>query len=556
MLHPLLADPPTTLAPWTAVHDLAPGPVTLMLLLTDGSVLATTNEACFRLTPDSKGSYVNGKWTTLQSMHDARTYFPSQVLKDGRVFVAGGEYAAGDKIAEVFDPQANNGTGTWTLVPVPDGLFTRFHDANSKMLPDGKVIIAPVFPAGETVIFDPATNTLSAGPPLQGNQDEASWVKLPDSTILTIDTNSTNTERYFHAPTNAWNPDMSSGVNLYAAQTAEIGAAILLPNGKAFFLGGAGHTGLYTPSGSDTPGSWTAGPDIPNLSDGNGSGPGGAPDAPAAMMVNGKVLCAFSRAPYPAGPYPTRVFFYEYDYADHSSGTNGKFTPVNAPTGPYIDGDSTSDTAMLDLPDGTVLFVERNSQQLFAYQPSGAPQPAWKPTISSISVNTDGSYHLTGTQLNGISEGAAYGDDMQMSSNYPIVRLTDTASPPNVFYCRTHDWSSTGVMTGATPVTTEFDVPTSVNGAFSLVVVANGISSNPITFPSPIWVDFNYTGGIQAGSYSFPYKTFAQGVTAVPAGGTIKIKTAGAHAETMTISKAMTIVAVGGHATIGSSTNH
>ncbi len=44
--------------------------------------------------------------------------------------------------------------------------------------------------------------------------------------------------------------------------------------------------------------------------------------------------------------------------------------------------------------------------------------------MDNITLNGDGSYHLTGTQLNGMSEGASYGNELQMSSNYPIVRLT------------------------------------------------------------------------------------------------------------------------------------
>ena len=39
--------------------------------------------------------------------------------------------------------------------------------------------------------------------------------------------------------------------------------------------------------------------------------------------------------------------------------------------------------------------------------------PGGQPGISNIEANADGSFELTGTNLNGISEGAAYGDDAQ-----------------------------------------------------------------------------------------------------------------------------------------------
>ena len=85
--------------------------------------------------------------------------------------------------------------------------------------------------------------------------------------------------------------------------------------------------------------------------------------------------------------------------------------------------------------------------------------------------------HVTGTQFNGLSEAAAYGDELTSATNYPLVRLTNTATG-HVFYARTHDHSSMGVATGALPVTTSFDVPAAAEtGGDQLVVIANGIAS-------------------------------------------------------------------------------
>ena len=84
-----------------------------------------------------------------------------------------------------------------------------------------------------------------------------------------------------------------------------------------------------------------------------------------------------------------------------------------------------------------------------------------------------------GVQLNGLSQAAAYGDELNTATNYPLVRLTNVASG-HVFYARTHDHSSMGVATGMLPVTTNFDVPAEAEtGATSLVAVANGIASAP-----------------------------------------------------------------------------
>jgi hypothetical protein len=81
--------------------------------------------------------------------------------------------------------------------------------------------------------------------------------------------------------------------------------------------------------------------------------------------------------------------------------------------------------------------------------------------------------------------------------------------------------------------------------------VANGNASAAWGFSAPAWLDFNYFGFFEFGDYFFPYKTLAHAVAGVPTYGTILIKTAGSSSETMTITKPMTISAVGGPATIG-----
>jgi hypothetical protein len=217
-----------------------------------------------------------------------------------------------------------------------------------------------------------------------------------------------------------------------------------------------------------------------------------AADAPAAMMVNGKILCALT----PPSGIPTS--FYEYAPAA------GAFTQVDGPLGTNFYSIS-DEMRMLDLPDGTVLFVSDNAQ-LFIYQPDGSPLPAGQPAIATLTTNGNGSYHLTGTLFNGISEGAAYGDDAQMSSDYPIVRLTNTSG--SVYYCRTFDWSHTGIMTGTNLVTTEFTLPTNLPvGIYGLVVSANGNASAAIPFifsPDALLVS-PATGFFAAGTAGGPF---------------------------------------------------
>jgi len=457
---------------WAPVALPAPGPVGLMLLLPDGTVMvqnsgtmgraASVSTAWYRLTPAKNGNYVSGTWSTLSPMHDTRRFGSSQVMPNGNVFVAGGEYGSGRSSAEVYDPLLDQ----WTFAPFPD---QEFSDSISELLPDGRVLVAPVTPHTPkgTVIYDGTANTWTAGPACIGRQDEAAWVKLPDNSILTIDTGSRNSERYIPSE-NQWVADSNVPVTLYDSLT-ELGAAFLLSNGQVFFLGGTGETALYTPSGDTSPGTWTAGPDVPNDQ--------GTTDAPAAMLNTGNILCAVG----PAGSKNSPTNFYEFN----PSGT-GSNSFIQEPT---VTGSADTIipdfTVMLDLPDGTVLCSQFENQ-LYVYTPSGSPLPAGKPAINSITPIGGGSYQLVGTLLDGISEGAAFGDDLQMSTNRPIVRLTDIPDDGIVYYARTYNWSSTAVMTGTNPLSTDFALPPGLlSGTYSVIVSANGNSSDPVTLVAP-----------------------------------------------------------------------
>ena len=162
----------------------------VMLLLSDGSLICKTisggndtiGNVWDKLTPDIKGSYINGTWSTIAPMHDTRLYFASQVLKDGRVFVAGGEYGSGGSTAETYNPVTN----VWTRVPFGSHYFG---DANSEILPDGRVLLGVISNtdpnAGDSsLIYNPRTNQWQTGPQSINSHDESVWVKLPDNSIL------------------------------------------------------------------------------------------------------------------------------------------------------------------------------------------------------------------------------------------------------------------------------------------------------------------------------------------------------------------------------------
>jgi hypothetical protein len=441
-----------------------------MLLLTDGTLMCksetggTNGNLWDLLKPDSKGNYATGKWTTAKAMKDDRLYFSSQVLRDGRVYVAGGEYGTGGSASEVYNPLTN----TWTSCPAVGSVIS---DANSEILPDGRILQALVNGSlKSTKIYDPVSNTYSSGPSCIGIHNESTWLKLPDNSLLQVDRNATSSERYIPAQ-NKWISDATVSVNLYDPYGLESSGAFLLPDGRGIFFGSLGNTAYYTPSGSTSPGSWKTGPSMPNS--------GGSPDGLGAMMVTGNILLAVSPKPTSAEHFPSPTTLYEFNYKTNT------YTAVPSPTGGASINSACYTLSMVCMPDGNILFSMQGSSKYYIYKPKEAPIPEGKPTISKVlttKVGTNCTYKLTGTLFNGISEGACYGDDVQMETNYPIIRLTSDANG-DVFYARTTNWNSTGVMRGNKADTTDFTLPAAMpEGTYSLVVTSNGFASDPIKF--------------------------------------------------------------------------
>ncbi len=423
-----------------------------MDLLTNGSVLMTDGGNQWAiLTPNSSGSYVNGTWKKVSDANYTRLYDATQVLQNGNVFVAGGEYGNGAATGEVY----NTLTNTWTSLPSQS--YGSFIDSESMLLPNGNVLIAPVAPnpSGYTTIFNTATNTWSQGPKIYrgGSMDEQGWVKLADGSILTIDGGSTS-ERYIPA-SNSWVNNGAVPEDLFDG-LGEIGPGLLLNDGRAIFFGATSTSVIYTPSGTSSLGTWTAGPAIPSSSDGTALG---CDDASAAVLGDGTVLLATG----PSGTYNGPTTFYIYNP------TTNTFATV--PNQPSFGGPS-FETRMLALPDGNVLVL---AGSLYEYNPGTTAVAAAVPTITSLTNNADGSITLTGTNLNGLDAGAAYGDDAQMDTNYPIVRLVNGS---NVYYARTYNWSNTGVALGSTSETVNFTLPLGIPaGTYSVFAVANGVPS-------------------------------------------------------------------------------
>ena len=67
------------------------------------------------------------------------------------------------------------------------------------------------------------------------------------------------------------------------------------------------------------------------------------------------------------------------------------------------------------------------------------------------------SYTVPVHRMNGISQGAYYGDDAQMSTNFPIIKVTNTTTQ-HAKYCRTYAHSNRSISPDEVGTTT-FDIP-------------------------------------------------------------------------------------------------
>jgi hypothetical protein len=466
------------LSSWTEITT--PQPLGTMMLLTNGVVLAEgsgVSNTWYKFKPDSFGNYATGTFTQAASSHVSRLYFASNVLKNGKVFVVGGEYSSRGSITntgEIYDPVAN----TWTpITPFP--LSGVFGDDPSSVLPNGKVLAGSIFTA-KTEVYTPGTNSWAfAASKLNGDRsDEEAWTKLPGGKILSYDVFASSPSnvlaQYYNEATNTWVQTgaptvlMSSSANGF-----ELGPGFALPNGMAIQFGGNGHSSLYNPATN----TWSAVPDTLDSSNVLKA----MDDAPGAELPNGNILFVADSVLFNA---PTEMFMYNT--------TSNTITQVPNSTLPtdlqnVLNSNPSYEGNMLMLPTGQVLYSPNRfgTSELFLYTPDGGPNSAWLPTITSVHNNGGGSYTVTGTQITGQSQGAAYGDDNEMDTSYPLVQLTNN-STNKVYYARTSHWSTTDIQTGSTPETFNFTLPTGIpRGTYTMKVIASGIASLGRTFNVP-----------------------------------------------------------------------
>lgn len=448
----------------TSLTHQPPNGAGIGFVLTDGTVLFQGNSlsAWYTLTPDITGSYLKGTWKKVGSLPTGYVpdAFGSAVLADGRVVIVGGEYNNNQftltNLCAIYDPK----TSAWTAL-APPATWSYIGDSPSVVLPNGKYLVGNKL-TKQLQQLDPVTLTWSSLP-ATGKSDfnaEEGWTLMPDTSIFTFDVkNAPNSERYIlserkwitagstivdlHSPSPFGCLNYGPNGSLCYFPPGEVGPAILRPDGTVFATGSTpensntAHTAIYTPGATITDeGSWAVGPDFP---EGDEAG-----DSFAALLTNGNVLV---------------------------EGISGRLYEFNGSTlnpGPLGFG------SLFVLPTGEVIVA---GSQL--YTSTGTYEAAWAPTITTVvkSLTRGSTYKISGTQFNGLSQAAAFGDEYETATNYPLVRITNIATG-HVFYAKTHDHSTMAVATGSKIVFTNFDVSAATEtGASTLVVVANGIPS-------------------------------------------------------------------------------
>jgi hypothetical protein len=308
----------------------------------------------------------------------------------------------------------------------------------------------------QSAYFVAANSWKAAGNNLSQRNDEQGWTLLGSGKVLTVDAtpacSSSQSSELYNPTTNTWGCGPKTPVQLYNASDQELGAAVLMYNGKVLQFGGnVNATAIYNPAAN----TWAAGPTPASGLD--------QADGPAALEPNGKVLAMLSPGLFLSGCQMV-------EYTTATNKLTNTANPIHCPS------DSSYVGHLLVLPSGQIMFTDF-SGTVELYTPTAGVASNAVPKITCV-CNTfkTGSVNnvLNVTNLNGLSQASAYGDDYTAETNYPLVRLK--SSTGNVTYARTHNESTHSIAPG-TAGTTKFDLPSLAAGTYSLYVVVNGIPS-------------------------------------------------------------------------------
>jgi hypothetical protein len=515
------------------------------LLMIDGTVIVHVDSTAqwLRLTPDINGNYATGKWSTAGKMPAEATFgspflstpspyaprfFASEVLPDGNVIVNGGEYIyqtgtqciINGKMVIGYCPNRGVGgalydfnTGGWRAIAPPTG-WASIGDSPSTVRDDGTYMLSSCCDQPPVAaLFDESNFTFSTtGSKKFDVYDEEGWSNLPNGEVLTVDAwvftggACGATSEIYNPVTGSWSP-VTGGTAILLADcpfgqpfpSNEMGPTLLRPDGTVVAFGATTEFQAGISIYNSGTGLWSSlGFVLPIVSDQfYTNAPYILADAPAALLPDGNILFAASPGDWTSSEqFPCPTHFFEMAFGTNTitqvadNDDNANNTPGNplrcVPSDPmHFPGLNSYQWNFLVLPTGQVLATETDTPNVWIYTNPGTPNPAWAPVIDTYpaTVTAAQTYQLTGTQFNGLSQGANYGDDVQGNTNYPVVRIV-TNKNGHVYYQPT--WGgNTRSMAPGVATTVNFTVTGAMaaandTGASTLYVVANGIASSGV----------------------------------------------------------------------------
>ena len=185
-----------------------------------------------------------------------------------------------------------------------------------------------------------------------------------------------------------------------------MGPQMLRPNGTVFATGASGYNAVY----NTATGKWSSAPKFPVI----GGKQYDVADGPGAVLPDGNVLVDASPG---VNKKPTHSFVF-----------NGT-TLSQVADAPNASISSSYYGSMVMLPTGQVLFND-GLGKFYVYNAGGSPETGWRPDVTSVptAVTAGDTYTVSGNQLGGLTQDAAYGDDYQSATNFPLVRITNAAT--------------------------------------------------------------------------------------------------------------------------------
>lgn len=371
--------------------------------LVSGKVLITGGSTTVPLASAELYDPATSSFTFVPSLSAARTGQTATLLLSGKVLVVGGMTTNSTYLAsaELFDPTGNS----WQSVAplnTPRALHT------STLLPSGKVLVAAGTNSGGRLksaeIYDPVANTWTTVGSLQNARMLHSATLLRNGKVLVAggsDAGALSNADLFDPASGTWQP-------IAALATARHShTATLLHSGKVLIAGGASNGALATTFElyDPTTSTWsTSGPLLTPRS-----------SHAATLLASGEVLIAGGND---ASSIPT-ISAERYDPMVNAASSAGNLGTARAYHGATL------------LPSGKVLIEggvgTGNGTLLSAeiYDPGLAFVDGRRPVIAATNTpTTQGTpLILTGTKLNGDTEGAGGNSNQASPTDYPLVQM-------------------------------------------------------------------------------------------------------------------------------------